>query len=194
MPANVISPANIVQGPADLYTGTFGVTEPTDTNVNVVPGAGWTGIGGTQGGVNFEVDNTYDQITVDQLIDPVGARLTKRQIQVTFKLAEATLANLQLSMNQLMTQGSGANYATSDPQTTTSATQPTYTALLVDGWAPTLASGAAARRRLIVRKALSQAKVQFAYTLQNNAVYDITFTAYYVSPSISPFHITDQTA
>lgn len=192
--ANTITPGNLVQGPADVYYGAFGTTEPADAAVGTAPGAGWTGIGGTQGGVNFEVDNTYDQQTVDQLIDPVGARLTKRAIQVTFKIAEATLTNLNLAMNSLMTQGSGTGYSTSDPQTTTSATQPTYSALIVDGWAPALAGGGAARRRVIVRKVLSQAKVQLTYNMTGNAVYDITWTAYYVSPSIPPFHVVDATS
>ncbi|MEV5710177.1 hypothetical protein [Actinoallomurus sp. NPDC052274] len=194
MTTNVVTPANLVQGPADVYAGGFGATEPADSAVATAPGAGWTGVGGTQGGVTAEIDNTYDQLTVDQLVDPVGARLTKRQIQVTLKLAEATLENLNLVLNNLLTMGSGTGYATADLQTTTSATQPTYAALLIDGWAPALATGAAARRRIIVRKVLSQAKVQFSYQMQNNNVYDCTLTAFYVSQSISPIHIVDQTA
>jgi hypothetical protein len=162
--------------------------------VIATPGAGWTDIGATQGGVTVEVDNTYDQLTVDQLVDPVGARLTKRLIQVTFKAAETTLNNLQVAMNSLMSQSSGAGYATADPQTTTSATQPTYAALIIDGWAPTLASGAAARRRIIVRKVISQVKTQLVYNMATNTTYDLTWTAFYVSASIAPFHIIDATA
>lgn len=191
-----ITAVNICQGPATVYYGAFGATEPADSNAGVTgaPGAGWTDIGGTQGGVVFELDNTYDQITVDQLIDPIGARLTKRMIQVTFKVAETTLNNLNVAVNNLMTQASGTGYATADPQTTTSATQPTYSALIIDGWAPTLSSGSAARRRIIVRKVLSQAKIQMTYNMATNNQYDLTWTAYYVSSSISPFHVIDATA
>lgn len=191
-----VTPANLTQGPATVYYGAFGTTEPADSNGGVTgaPGAGWTDIGATQGGVTVEVDNTYTEQVVDQLVDPVGARLTKRVIQVTFKVAETTLTNLNTAMNSLMTQASGSGYATADPQTTTSATQPTYTALIIDGWAPTLSSGAAARRRIIVRKLLSQVKTQLSYNMQSNAVYDLTWTAFYVSPSIAPFHIIDATA
>lgn len=167
-----------------------------DSNGGVTgaPGAGWTDIGATQGGVIVEVDNTYTPIDVDQLVDPIGARLTKRSIQVTFKAAETTLNNLNVAINSLLTQASGSGYATGDLQTTTSATQPTYSALIIDGWAPTLSSGAAARRRITVRKVLSQAKAQLAYNMQSNNVYDLTWTAFYVSPSISPVHWIDQTS
>lgn len=189
-----VTPGNLVQGPATLYTGAFGVTEPTDANVTSAPGAGWTDVGATTGGVHFEIDSTYTDQKVDQLVDPAGARLTARKITVQTKLAEATLTNLNLAMNSLITSGAGAGYATADPQTTTSATQPTYAALCIDGWAPVLASGAAARRRVIVRKVLSVAKAQLTYDMTNQAVYDVTFTAYYVSPSIAPFHIVDQSA
>lgn len=191
-----VNPVNICQGPATVYFGAFGATEPADSNAGVTgaPGAGWTDIGATQGGVVVDVENTYDQITVDQLIDPIGARLTKRTIQVTFKAAETTLTLLNNALNNLLTQASGTGYATGDLQTTTSATQPTYAALLIDGWAPTLSAGTAARRRAIVRKVLSQAKIQLNYSMATNGTYDLTWTAYYVSPSISPVHWIDQTA
>lgn len=192
-----VTPANITQGPATVYTAAFGSTEPADSNAAIInpPAAPWTDIGGTQGGVVFEVDNTYTAQDVDQLVDPVGARLTKRAMTCTFKIAETTLNNLNVAaMNSLMTPSSGVGYTTSDPQTTTSATQPTYIALILDAWAPTLPTGAAARRRIILRKCLSQAKIQFAYNMQNNAVFEVVFTLYYVSSSISPFHVAEQTA
>jgi hypothetical protein len=191
-----VTPTNIVQGPATLYWGTFGTTEPADSNAGVIaaPGGGWTDFGGTQGGVGLEVDSTYGKINVDQLVDPVGARLTARMITVTATLVEATLNNLYQVMNGQAVQSSGTGYATLDPTTTTSATQPTYSGLIIDGWAPTLSSGAAARRRLIVRKVLSEAKVSEKYTLTDQVQYAVTWTAYYVSPSIAPFHIIDQTA
>ncbi len=195
MSANVITPGNLTQGPADLYIAVFGTTEPADSSggVTSAPGAGWTGLGGTQKGVHFEVDSTYDQQVVDQLVDPVGARLTKRAISITTSLAETTLTNLNNALNSLLTQGSGSGYATGDLQTTTSATQPTYAALIIDGWAPLLSSGAAARRRIIVRKVLSQTKAVLNYDMPDNVTYDCTWTAYYVSASIPPFHIIEAT-
>ena len=115
-------------------------------------------------------------------------------MQVTLSLAETTLTNLQLALNQMATIGVNTGYSTLDPITATSATQPTYTALIIDGWAPTLSTGAAARRRIIVRKTLTASKIALEYEKSKAAVYACTFTAYYISGSIGLFHIVDATS
>ena len=191
-----LSPFNICQGPATLYTGAFGTTEPADSAVTSPPGGGWTDVGIIADGtaVLMEMDLTYGDQGADQLVDPVGARLTKRTIQVTASLAEATLANMQIALNQLATIGVNTGYSTLDPLTTGSSTQPTYTALIIDGWAPTLSTGAAARRRIIVRKTLTASKLALEYEKSKAAVFACTFSAYYVSASIGLFHVVDATA
>jgi len=192
-----ITPYNLVQGPADLYVGAFGTAEPTDANATVVagsPGAGWTGVGGTEIGVTVEIDVTYVDLKVNQLLDPVGARPTDRLITVKTQLSEATYQNMQTALNQLNTVTVSGAYTTIDPITTTSATQPTYAALIVDGWAPTLSTGLPARRRWIIRKVISKPKVMEDYELAKKVLYDITFQAYYVSSGVPLFHRIDQTA
>jgi hypothetical protein len=189
-------PYNICQGPATLYTGAFGTTEPADSAVASAPGAGWTDVGIITDGtaVLMEMDLTYGEQGADQLVDAVGARLTKRTIQVTASLAEATLTNLQLALNQLATINVQTGYSTLDPASAASSTQPTYTALLIDGWAPTLSTGAAARRRIIVRKTLTASKLAMEFEKSKAAAFACTWTAYYVSGSIGIFHVTDATA
>lgn len=191
--------ANLVLGPARLYVAPFGSTEPADSAVTPngptnPPSAPWTDVGGTDGGVTFEVDNTYTDLTVDQLTMNVGARLTEMKMTVTAKLAEMTLANLQSALNSIGTTGSGSGYSTLDIPVGSSSTQPSYAALIIDGWAPTLSTGAAALRRVIVRKVLSQVKATLAYDKKTQQMLDCTFTAYYVSSSINPVHVVDQTA
>jgi len=142
-----------------------------------------------------EVDNTYTQQNVDQLVDPVGARLTKRAISVTTQLAEATLQNLSLALNGLLTISPQSGYSTAMLQTTTSATQPEYTSLIIDGWAPTTGTTeTSCRRRAILYKGLTQSKISMEYDMQKNAVYSVVWTAYWVSPSISPIYWDDQTS
>ena len=48
----------------------------------------WTDVGGTADGssVLLEVQHSLTDIHVEQLIDPVGARVSKRVIQVTVSL------------------------------------------------------------------------------------------------------------
>jgi hypothetical protein len=192
-----VNAANLVLGPARLYVAPFGSSEPADSAVtpngpSTPPSSPWTDVGGTDGGVTFETDNTYTDLSVDQIIMNVGARLT--EMTVTSKLSEMTLANLQTSLNNIGTTGSGSGYATLDIPVSSAATQPTYAALIIDGWAPMLSSGAPALRRVIVRKVLSQVKASLAYDKKTQQALDVTFTAYYVSNSITPVHIVDQQA
>ncbi|MGA2412704.1 MAG: hypothetical protein ABSG46_20265 [Candidatus Binataceae bacterium] len=195
-----VNPNNVVQGPAVLYWNAFGSAEPPDTNAAVTQppwvtgNANWTDLGATTGGVSLSVAHTYTQIKADQNIDPIGARLSGRTIQVMANLLEATMQNLWLAMNQVAIQNPLSGVTTLDPITTTSATQPTYIGLIIDGWAPTLATGLQARRRIIVRKVLDDLKASAKYDLTNQVTWDCTFTAYYVSSTIAPFHIQDQTA
>jgi hypothetical protein len=179
-----------------LYWGAFGTTEPLDSAVTSAPPAGWTDVGGTEDGtpVVLEVDLTYYDQAVDQLIDPVGGRLTKRTVQITASMEETTLNNLTVATNQLTTTSAQSSYTTLDPLTTSSATQPTYTAFIIDGWAPTLNTGVAARRRIIVRKCLTASKIALSYEKGKPAMFATTWTAYYVSSSIPLYHIIDQTA
>lgn len=194
-----VNAANLIMGPARLYVAPFGSTEPTDASVTpggttTPPSSPWVDAGGTDGGVTFETDNTYTDLTVDQVIMNVGARLTEMKMTVTTKMSEITFANLQTSLNTIATTNSGSGYQTLEIPVGTSATQPTYAALIIDGWAPMLGTGAPALRRIIVRKVLSQAKATLAFDKKTQQGLDVTFTAYFVSSSISPVHIVEQTA
>lgn len=192
-----LTPFNLCQGPATLRWAAFGATEPADSAVTSAPNSGvWTDVGIIADGTSvlLEVDLTYGDQGADQLVDPVGARLTKRSVQVTASLAETTLNNLELANNQLATISPQSGYTTFDPATTSSATQPTYAALMIDGWAPTLSTGVAAVRRIIVRKCLTSSKVALEYEKSKEAMFACTWTAYWVSSSIPLYHIVDQTS
>ena len=140
-----------------MYVAAFGTTEPLDSTVTpngptTPPTSPWTDVGGTDGGISFEVDNTYTDLSVDQIIMPVGARLTDMKMMVVTKMSEITLANLNTALNNICTTGSGSGYQTLDIVVGSAATQPQYAALIIDGWAPMLNSGAGALGRIIVRK------------------------------------------
>ncbi|MGH3205100.1 MAG: hypothetical protein ACRDP5_24080 [Streptosporangiaceae bacterium] len=195
--SNVYTPYNICQGPADVYWAVFGSTEPADSAVTSAPNSSvWTGVGGTEDGqpVLFEEDLTYSDQTIDQVPIAVGGRLTKRTAQITFAMEETTLDNLLLAINQLGTVNVQSGYTTFDPAITSSATQPTYTALIIDGWGPTLSTGAAARRRIIARKCLTSSKVALAYQKDKPATFAVTWNLYYVSASIPDHHVVEQNA
>ena len=190
---------NLVLGPATLYVAPFGTTEPADSTVtpngpSYIPSSPWADVGGTDGGVNFEVDSTYTALNVDQIIMEVGARLTEIKMSVTAKLAEVTLANMNNALNSIATSSGGSGYSTLDIPVGSAATQPSYAAVMIQGWAPILSTGAAALRRVIVRKVLSQTKVGLMSDKKTQQSYDCSWSAYFVSSSIVPCHIVDQTA
>ena len=75
-----------------------------------------------------------------------------------------------------------------------SATQPNYTAVIIDGWAPlgTAGASASARRRFIVRKVINTDAVGMEYKKDGQTFIPVKLTAHYVSGSVSPFAIHDQ--
>lgn len=180
---------NLIQGPATLYKGAFGTTEPADSAINAAPSASaWTDMGGTVDGVELEITQEYKELVVDQLVDIPGRRLTKREVNLKTKLAEPTLARLDWALNSA-TGGvqTGSGFESLEPDDSSSATQPTYSALIMDGYAP-----AGLRRRLIARKVLSVEGVKTAAKKEDQTVFEVSIATHYVSNSIKPFKIVDE--
>lgn len=185
-------------GPAYLYVGTFDGTtarEPADSAVNSTPAASaWTDIGGTDGGATFAVDPKFTDFQVDQIVDIPGSRLTSRTIMVTTTMSEVTLANLATALNTTV-GATGANYATFEPNYGQFASQVPYISILMDGWAPSSTNANANfRRRVILRKVLQTGKVEPVYAKDKQTGLAVQFQAFYVSSSIAPFRVTDQTS
>lgn len=188
-----VNPNNLLMGPATVYYGITGAAEPADTAVNTTPAASaWTDVGGTDGGVTFSLTPKYTTFQMDQIVDTPGARMTSRDIMVTTVLSELTLANIANALNS--TPGAtGVGYATLDPNYGANASQQPYSALIMDGFAP---SGTATvwRRRLILRKVLQTGKIEFVNAKDKQQGLAVQWQAFYVSSTISPFHVVDQTA
>lgn len=187
--SSVVTTANFIQGPATLYSGTYGATEPTDTAVNTTPAtSAWTDLGGTQGGVKFTLTLTYSELDCDQIVEVVGRRLTKREEMIETSLAEPTLENLAIALNNTAPT-SGAGYKTLDLDAADSATQPTYRAFILDGYAP-----GSFRRRVILRKGLSTSSPDQEWKKDGQTLIPTKFEGHYVSSSIKAVHLVDQTS
>jgi len=190
-----VTVTNLILGPGTLYTANFGAVEPLDSAVNLSPpSSSWTDVGGTLNGITLSIDQTYTELMVDQLVDSIGRRLTKREFLLSTQLAEPTLNNLSIALNgSTQTSGSitsgGGTYQTLEPLYATSATQPTYIALCLDGYAPN-----SFRRRAIMRRTLSTAKVDTAMDKTKQTVFTVSFNGHYVSSAIAPLHLVDQIA
>lgn len=185
-----VTVTNVLMGACDVYVGAFGATEPTD-GTWTAPGVAWTDAGGTSGGVKFTVNMDFKELEVDQVPDSVGVRMTGRKIMVETTMAESTLANIKSLMNG-GTATTGSGFAKFEPLSSTAAFQPTYSSLLLRGYAP----GATSTwiRHFIVRKVLSTDGFSVEMAKDKQQGLTVKWQGFYVSPSIQPFAIIDQTS
>ena len=186
-----VTATNLIQGAGVLYQAPFGSTEPTDTTVGTAaPSAPWVDCGGTLGGLEIEISQDFAKLEVDQVVGRVGSRKTNEETTLSTSLAEATLENLRFSLNSqgAITQGGKLTTAwkkyTVDNGVATQ--QPTYSALLFDGWGPNQLN-----RRVIVRKVLNLDNVSLPYKKDDQTVLSVKFTAHWVSSSIAQVVVVD---
>lgn len=175
-----VTVTNLLQGPAQLWVGTFGATEPA--NADAAPGTGWTSAGATDGGVKLAINQTYSSMVIDQIAIPVGARLNTQAFAIDTNLAEATLANLRSALN-LAASASGTSLEL-DP--TISNAEPNYAAVMLVGQRP-----GGGNRLVIIRRALSTANVGIEFKKDAKTVVPVTFSGYYVSAAVKPIKIDD---
>ena len=185
-----VTVTNVLMGPCDVYVGTFGATEPT-LGTWTAPGVAWTDAGGTSGGVKFAVNMDFKPLEVDQVPDEIGVRMTGRKIMVETTMAEATLENIKSLMNG-GTIATGTGYKSFEPLSTSASFQPTYSALLLRGYAPGATAGWI--RHFVVRKVLSADGFELEQSKDKQQGLKVKWQGYYVSSSVAPFAIIDQTA
>lgn len=180
-----VTPINLLQGPAVIYGATFGATEPVVTPGPpislAVPTTPWVDLGGTEGGLDLIINDDYGVLNVDQIIYEVERRRTKRAVQVKTSLAEATLANLAIALNNTAPVA-----GTFTPDDGTAAFNPAYQAFLFDGIAP-----GGFKRRFIARKALATESVTMSYKKDGQTLIPATFTLHWISPSVKLFSLVD---
>ena len=190
------STENLIQGVGFLYVATIGTSEPADADIADPPGAEWRGLGFTQEGVTLTISQEYTALEVDQLVDVPGQRLTSRNVVVATSLAEATLDNLASALNELAAQvvetaaGAGTPGTKKfEPRADGLQGEPDYAMILLDGYAPN-----GFPRRVIVRRALQTGEVEAANTKDGQTVFPVEFAGHYVSSSVAPYKVVDQTA
>lgn len=174
-----VTTSNLLMGPATLYTGAVGATEPP-SNATAL-GAPWTDAGGTQGGATLTISQTFAPMEVDQVAIAVGSRRTKVGVRVATNLAEATLANLRVALNQAI---SAATFLEVDADIGN--VDPNYGAICLQGVKP-----GGGPRRIFVRRTLSTEDIGVPFQKDGMTLVPVTFDAYYVSTSIKAARIDD---
>jgi hypothetical protein len=181
-----VNATNLIMGAGELYFATFGATEPS--TVTTAPTTPWANVGATTDGVELHWNTDWAELEVDQLPERVGRRMTSQELTLVTNLAETTLANLALVTNG-PAPVSATGTLTFEPIEDVTAFNPTYRALIFDGIAP-----GGKRRRVIARKVLSTDTVDTAYTKGDMTVFNVTFTAHYVSPTVKSYTVIDDTS
>jgi hypothetical protein len=111
MTARNFEAKNIIVGAATFYVGTSasvntklsltGATvtaqDPTNVNTNAAS-ANWYHLGYTQNGVTMNIQPTYGEVTVDQLLDVAKMFKSGQQVTVATSLTETTLENLYVAI------------------------------------------------------------------------------------------------
>jgi hypothetical protein len=177
-----VTTTNLLMGPVEVWSAPFGTAEPA--NAVAAPATGWVDLGGTSDGVTLTIGQTYTPMNVDQVAMAVGSRKTDQTITVATNLAEATLNSLRAALNQVGETGTelelDAEVVNNDPA---------YQAIMLRGSGP---SGDP--RMVILRRTLSTEGVGIPFAKDAMTVVPITWTAYYVSSSISALLISDTPA
>jgi hypothetical protein len=90
------APFEVIVGPGQVYVAAYGTAFP---HINDAPGAGWTDLGKTDGGVKAAMEQTNVEHRADQSLYPL--KITRREagLKVSFSLAEVTLERLSKVLN-----------------------------------------------------------------------------------------------
>ena len=185
----------LTMGPGEIYWGEFGATEPDPLQIaNRIPDIAavsgeWTDLGGTNGGVTLELSLDYTELEVDQIVDIVGRRLTKREMKLNTSLAETTLENFRIANNGGDISGAPTDdVQTFEPKMDTSAATPEYIALIFDG----VNGGTSRRRRVLARRVLSVAGIGQEYSKDSQTLFPVEFSCHYVDTDTAPFMYIDE--
>lgn len=186
------SATNIIAGAAELYRADFGAAEPADTAVASAITGDFASLGGTDDGVTLNVSHEWFNLRMDQVIDAPGARKTSRTITVATNLVEGTLENLLLAISQSAdTIDSGGTGSTAfrafEVEGDDSGAEPDYSAIILRGRAP-----GGKRRLFICRKVLQTEDVESAFKKDDQWLIPVTFSCFWVSPSVRPFKVVDE--
>lgn len=176
-----VTVSNLLMGPAKLYTAVVGSTESVSNAVALA--AAWTDAGGTEGGCTLTIDQTFAPLgPIDQIVIAAGARRTAVGVQVKTNLAEATLANLRVALNQAV---NAATFTEIDGDAAN--VDPNYQAVCIEGMRP----GGAGPRRVFVRRTLSTNGIGIPFQKDGMTLIPVTFEAYYVSSSVKVARVDD---
>jgi hypothetical protein len=97
-PTSTKSTAEVAIDVGVLYAAPIGTAEPASASASL--DAAWREIGYTEDGSKFTSTVDAQEVTVEELLDPVRYVNVKRKSSLSFMMAQATARNLLLALNQ----------------------------------------------------------------------------------------------
>jgi len=170
---------NVLVGSGFFYTAPKGTavisqsTMPTDATLQA---GGFVPSGYTDDGVQFVYTPQMKDITVDEELSPVDVRLIGEKLEISLKMAEATLNNLVLSIagSTLVTSGGVSTLTIGSPANPDQG----EVLLFFMGPAPGTETNAATTGRSIqVWRAKASAAVTYHAQRKDKVIYNVKFTA-----------------
>lgn len=95
------TPYEIVAGPAKVWVAPVGTAFPAIGDAEGAFDAAWIALGHTDGGVRASHSQTIVALRTDQVTAPVKAVRSEEDLEISFSLAELTLENYAIALNQL---------------------------------------------------------------------------------------------
>lgn len=100
-----ITATNLFAGPADIFIGPFGATEPPGAITLPTASGSFRDVGATGGPSTLNLGQTYEDLVAEQIAMAAGAELSQQECSITTSIAEHTMTNLRMLMNQLNAGG-----------------------------------------------------------------------------------------
>lgn len=171
--------ANVIVGYGFLYTAPGGTALPTLTTQptsSTWTSAGFTEVGYTDDGVTVTYTPTFKNIEVDESMSPVQIVLIGEKLEISVKLAEATLLNLVQSIaGSTLTET-----ATTSTLTIGNPANPNQGEIVLgfQGPAPTSQAGTNTLGRvMIVYRAKATAAVSYHAQRKDKVIYNVKWEA-----------------
>ena len=169
-----VKPFEIVAGPAKAWIAATGTAFPALTAAESAFGTQWIALGQTDGGVKVKHSQTVNEILTDQVTAPVKAVREQEGLEISMNLAELSLANYAVALNQGI---SGANVAAGERNTELyrGGSQVETVALLVRG--PSLSPYGDFNLQYEVPAVYEAGEPEIEFTKADKAVLAVTFMA-----------------
>lgn len=161
--------ANVIAGSGTLYLAAAGTSLPVLTSLPITWPAGFVASGYTDDGIDFAYTPTFKDILVDEELGPVQTILTAEKLEISLKMAETTLLNLQKAI-------AGSSMTLTSTLSTLYLGSPNTTQEWILGFQGP-APGTGATRAIIVYRVKAKAAVQFKYQRKDKIVYAVKFEA-----------------